>query len=90
MAPLGVEECRKPATITGRPEILGARLLSLLGHDFVSINLKAHQRVRPKGSRKGHICCIATASHQHSSNPWRIEAGIKDVPLTAEISLKPT
>ena len=75
-APLGVEECRKPATITGRPEILGARLLSLLGHDFVSINLKAHQRVRPKGSRKGHIC-HRDRKPSALVNPWRMKRASK-------------
>jgi hypothetical protein len=29
--------------------------------------------------------CVATTRYQHSSNPWLVEAGIKDEPLAAKI-----
>ena len=58
-------------------------------HDFLGKNVKAGQRVRSKGRHNGHIRRIATASHQHSSNPWGIDSGIKNVPLAAEVCLEP-
>src|SRR6476660_10601757 len=63
--------------------------LAWIDHNLFGRNLKARQYVWPKSGYNGHICCVATTSHQHSSNPWRIEAGIKDVPLAAKICLEP-
>ena len=60
-----------------------------LGHDLVGRNLKARQRIWPEGGDDRHIRGVPTASHEHPSDAWRIKAGIENVPLAAEVGLKP-
>src|ERR1700722_14200662 len=67
------------------PIIASARV----AYDLVSRNLETRQRVRSKRGRDRHIRGIATARHQDPSDPWRVEAGIEDMPLAAQISLEP-
>ena len=56
---------------------------------FISDNFEIHQCVRPESSGDRNIRCISTTSHKHTSDAGRIEASVKDVPLTTEIHFKP-
>src|SRR6186997_1598832 len=57
--------------------------------DFVGPDAKRMQLVNAEGGGEGHVGRIAPARHQYPTDAWHVVAGIKGVPLAAEVRLEP-
>jgi len=78
------------------PRVLSRELLLWIPHacdlsssDFLSPYHEAAERVRTEGRADCDVRSIATASDQYSADAWDVVAGVKGVPVAADVGFEP-